>query len=725
MTTTSPLAAPTPTAGPAVVGAVRLGAGPPTLAELSSLSIHPSDSSRTLLGLMALSHKARSGELAESQILEGVVDGGVLRSLLSALHFRDSATVRHARRTASLATSLASFLGWDGRPLKVLEVAALLHDIGKIGVPDTILFKPTELSPDESELMLIHGNIALDVLQACRVDPEVVEFVGHAHGYFRQTGEGHVMRGTIPIGARLLAVADAYDSLRSAHIYREGKSHSEAMTVLSQRAGTHYDGNIVSALSRWHEERGKLQYQPGKIEPLTGAGISNPVEALEASTFCHIFNYLYLLESLYDGFYLIDSDLHSIVWSRGMESLLGFNAHEMLNQPWTGRELGYADADFRPLPDAMLPLRRVLETGRAVATVGKVRHADGNWKDVEIQTVPLLDAERRLYGVAEIIRDLARSGKKPQEFRELRLAATRDALTSVANRGELETQLKLYLREQNRPQGCAPFSVIFVDVDHFKSVNDTLGHATGDKVLIELARLMQHEMYSGELVGRYGGEEFVILCPDSDMSAAFSRAERLRNAVMRLSIPELKGRQLTVSQGVAQYVHGDTTETILQRADVALFQAKHRGRNQTLSMTPEQLLEVEKKPEPVIKLDPFLFNKRFHAVVGSGMVIYKLGGFVTDHGAKLLKISEDQVCMHFGTVSLFRYWGSDERSQPVEMEIKIGKPADDHNSRAASVKVEIDVTVRPLGKILKSEVFQERCKKLFQDLRAYFFAEMT
>ncbi|MDB5386395.1 MAG: diguanylate cyclase, partial [Planctomycetaceae bacterium] len=387
----------------------------------------------------------------------------------------------------------------------------------------------------------------------------------------------------------------------------------------------------------------------------------------------------------------------------------------------------YADAESKPLADSQLPLRRVLETGRAVATVAKVKHADGTWKEVEIQTVPLLDAERHLYGIAEIVRDLARSGKRPQEFRELRLAATRDALTSLANRGELELQLKLYLREQNKPGGAAPFSIIFVDVDHFKSVNDTFGHASGDKVLVELARLMQQEMYSGELVARYGGEEFVILCPDSDLSTTFNRAERLRNAVMRIVIPDLKGRQLTVSQGVSQFVPGDTSETLLNRADLALFEAKRCGRNQTLSMTPEQLLAVEKEPEqqPEQLGDPFLFKRQFQAVVGSGMVIYKLGGFVTDRNARLLKITDNQISMHMGTVPLFRYWGSDERSQPVEMEITIGKPIVDHNSRAASVKVDIDVTVRPLGKITKSEIFQERSKKLFLDLRAYFFAEFS
>lgn len=692
------------------------------LTDATSLSSHPSDSSRVLLGLMALSHKARSGPGNDSELLEGVIDSGVLRSLLSAVHYRDPTTLNHVRRTASVATSLARFLGWEGRQLKVLEVAALLHDMGKIGVPDNILFKPAVLSPDEKELMSLHYNIGLDVLQACRVDQGVLEFVGSTHSFADGTISRFRNINEVPMGARILTIADAYDSLRSEQVYRPGKPHDEVMGVLVQHSGTQFDGNIVSALCRCCEDLGPPEYSPGVN---SAGGSSNPLgalEALEASTLCHIFNHLYLLESLYDGFYLIDSDMRVVVWNRGLETLLGRPANDMLNRVWTDRELSFADLHNQPLTDGEFPLQRVLATGRTVTTFLKAMHADGDWKDIELQTVPLLDNDQRLYGVAGIIRDLARAGRKPQEYRELRRAATRDPLTSLANRGELETQLTVQVNEQSRPE-CSPFSVMFVDVDHFKSINDNYGHTVGDKVLVELARLMQQEMYSGELVARYGGEEFVIMCPDTDLETAVTRAERLRNSISKLHIADMKGRRLTASLGVARYEAGDSVESLLRRADEALYLSKNRGRNQTNSLKVDQSRAGREALEATAEVDPFLFESDFEALISFDMVIYKLGGFVNENEAKLTKVTPAQVIMQIGRVSLIPYWGKVPDSQPVELELNIGKKLGGHNPKAASCNAKLEVKIKPRGWIRQPEIFQQRARQLYKDLRAFFVAE--
>ena len=156
------------------------------------LSPNPHDSSRLLLGLMTLHKRADlTGQSSAPESLAGIISKGVLRSLMSALHFRDAATVRHSRRVAQLATGIAKHLGWESQQITLLEVAALLHDVGKIGVPDNILFKPGRLSPDEAELMDLHHNIGVDVLQACRVNKEVVKFIvqaaHHYHGYIGRT----------------------------------------------------------------------------------------------------------------------------------------------------------------------------------------------------------------------------------------------------------------------------------------------------------------------------------------------------------------------------------------------------------------------------------------------------------------------------------------------------------------------------------------------------------
>ena len=186
------------------------------LPEVSIKNCHPMDSSRVLLGLLMLSEQAHVTEQGglDSETLDGVVSKGVLRSLISALHFRDLSTVRHARRVAMLSVGMAQHLGWEGRQVKVLEVAALLHDIGKLGVPDSILYKPGSLSPDEAELMALHCGIGIDVLQACRVDSAVLEMIAQANSHFADNRSiSRRIGNTANQGSRILAVADAYDSL--------------------------------------------------------------------------------------------------------------------------------------------------------------------------------------------------------------------------------------------------------------------------------------------------------------------------------------------------------------------------------------------------------------------------------------------------------------------------------------------------------------------------------
>src|SRR6266853_539298 len=138
------------------------------------------DSSRLLLELIALSEQARSSSASDAAALEGIVAPVILRKLLAALHFRDSATVQHSRRVSQLAVGIARYLRWEGVNLRQLEIGGLLHDIGKIGVPDNVLFKPGKLNPDEADLMALHHRVSVDVLQAAGVDPQVVQIVGES-----------------------------------------------------------------------------------------------------------------------------------------------------------------------------------------------------------------------------------------------------------------------------------------------------------------------------------------------------------------------------------------------------------------------------------------------------------------------------------------------------------------------------------------------------------------
>lgn len=697
------------------------------LPDISAEQSHPMDLSRVLLGLMSLSHKAI--KFGEEDSLDGVISASVLRSLLSALHFRDVTTVRHARRVALLAVGMAQHLGWEQRDLKVMEVSALLHDIGKIGIPDNILFKPGGLSPDEADMMSLHHRIGIDVLQACRVDKPVLEILkespnndGGSRDRLRRVGN------EINLGARILAIADAYDSLGTDQVYRKARSHEEIMEMLTKNSGTQFDGIVVSALGRWLQSagpgiRGRRSGEFGN--PSSTAGPAHADEALEAGSLCHIFSYLYLLESLYDGFYLVDSDLRFVLWNCGAENLLGHSHRKMLDRVWSRQEFEYFRQEEDVRSEHESPLHEVIATGKPTTSQVRMRHADGNWKDVELQTVPLVDAAHRLQGVAEIFRDLSETKRQPAQLRVLQMAASRDPLTSVANRGELEMQLLDLFTEYAAKNRSEPFSVIFLDVDFFKSVNDRFGHSVGDEVLIEVARMLDEETYSGELVARYGGEEFVVLCPGTTLEHAVTRADRLRVAMARIRVEELDDFLLTASFGVTQVEPEDDSESILRRADKALYQAKEAGRNQTISLTSVQLQSVAQTSGTTEDSDQsFVFQAAFHAYIASDMIIYKLGGFVTDHDASLTEVTPKRIVFRMGKLGMFSYWGNSDKRRPVEVELTFGEaehPTAHRKFNGGRIRLAVKIT--PIGKVKTAALFQERAGRANRELRAYFVGE--
>ena len=692
------------------------------------IATHPTDSSRILLGLMTLARRADESD-GPSESLGGAISREVLRSLLTALHHRDENTILHSRRVALLCVGIGRFLGWNEQQLKMLEVAALLHDIGKIGVPDHILFKPGKLSADEAELMALHHNIAIDVLQACRVHKEVLDIVLQSHLHYNGANDGYRRIGSdVHQGARILAVADAYESLTSSQVYRQGKTHQQALKLLMEAAGAQFDGNVVLSLSRWVDAEGS-PFDRKRIASDRNSEWSRsltPEEVQEANALCHIFSYLYLLESLYDGFYVVDSDRRYVLWNCGAERLLGHAPHTMVNHTWSSRVLKQATYNGKPLADRECPLNVVMESGHPVSNIMKWQHANGSWVDAEVQSVPLIGRDGQLHGVAEIFRDVSRTSRRPLEYRELKLAASRDPLTSVANRGELETQLTLLVNEFAEKSNADPFSVIFLDIDHFKSINDNYGHAAGDQVLIETARLMQHETYSGELVSRYGGEEFVILCPSTDLKHAKKRAERLRQSVSKKEFAQLSGSTITASFGVAQIERGDSVASLLRRADRALYISKETGRNKTTTLTNEEFLngtmpEPEKKT--AVEEDPFVYRTTFLACVAAEMIVYKLGGFLADEEARLVDVKEEEATLHLGSRGLLGSWGSTDDRQPVSIHVTFSTKGTKKNPAAASTRVPVHVTVRPRGWVRDDEVFQSRAKRVIKALRSYFAAE--
>jgi two-component system cell cycle response regulator len=182
---------------------------------------------------------------------------------------------------------------------------------------------------------------------------------------------------------------------------------------------------------------------------------------------------------------------------------------------------------------------------------------------------------------------------------ELRFKATYDTLTGLCNRGIIiETLTREYAR---RSREGGSFGIILADLDHFKSVNDTYGHLAGDEVLREAARRMQSCVRTYDVVGRYGGEEFLILVPASDAAATFTLAERIRTAIESQPV-QFDGRNIsiTVSLGVTACSNNNlsNSEGLLRIADDALYRAKRAGRNRAELASSESVVAPDHIGDP-------------------------------------------------------------------------------------------------------------------------------
>jgi diguanylate cyclase len=190
-----------------------------------------------------------------------------------------------------------------------------------------------------------------------------------------------------------------------------------------------------------------------------------------------------------------------------------------------------------------------------------------------------------------------------QEVQKLSRDAVVDALTGIANRSGLDQAMERALDDARQHRNRLALAV--VDIDHFKRLNDSYGHQTGDEILRLVARALVTSTRSGDVVGRMGGDEFVVVFSDEDQASAEAAAERIRRAVLDCDLSKVFGEgilgSVTVSIGVAAYRDGDNTALLVERADRCLFDAKHRGRNQVAGETPAFRPEMLPETKPAAK----------------------------------------------------------------------------------------------------------------------------
>jgi diguanylate cyclase (GGDEF)-like protein len=207
-----------------------------------------------------------------------------------------------------------------------------------------------------------------------------------------------------------------------------------------------------------------------------------------------------------------------------------------------------------------------------------LHHKDGYRKPVCIRVVPLRNDYGEIHAALELFNDKTPEEALKQRMTELEKLAMFDELTKLPNRRYVEERLEDFMNDFMRHK--LRFGVIFMDIDHFKSFNDTYGHVAGDKVLKIVANTLLGASRVSDVVGRWGGEEFVALIKNVNMKTIETIAERYRLLVESSSF-ELNGESLsvTISIGATLAKQGDTKESIIKRADELMYISKQRGRN--------------------------------------------------------------------------------------------------------------------------------------------------
>jgi len=223
----------------------------------------------------------------------------------------------------------------------------------------------------------------------------------------------------------------------------------------------------------------------------------------------------------------------------------------------------------------------------AYETEYRLRRHDGEYRHVSVRGVPIVAEDGSVREWVGICTDM--TAVQARMVEELRAQAVRDPVTGLFNRQYLDETLARELRRARRRR--APLSLIMLDIDHFKIFNDTWGHAAGDEVLKALGKLLRATMRGSDIACRYGGEEFVLVLPDTDLAIALQSVERICREIKRKRC-SYRGQTLpsiAVSAGIAQYPrHGALSAELLRAADEAMYAAKRAGRDR---------IEVSTRPE--------------------------------------------------------------------------------------------------------------------------------
>jgi diguanylate cyclase (GGDEF)-like protein/PAS domain S-box-containing protein len=289
------------------------------------------------------------------------------------------------------------------------------------------------------------------------------------------------------------------------------------------------------------------------------------------------------LEAVAEGIYFLGVDGTIEFWNKGAERITGYSCDEIVGKSHADNLLRYEAAKGSMESRKANPLAVVIEEGRGPMEITAfLQHKDGHRIPVFVRAIPIKDAGTRIIGALGILSDRSERSSLIAELEALKKEVLIDPLTGLGNRRYADICAASALREFDA-DGRA-FGVIMIDIDHFKVLNDTYGHAMGDRALRMVGWTLANAVRRSDAAARWGGDEFIVVCPRTDRRVLAEVAERVRVLTERSQVTAQDGRRTTanVSIGGAIVRKGDDVDTLVTRADECMYASKKAGRNRVV-----------------------------------------------------------------------------------------------------------------------------------------------
>ena len=545
-----------------------------------------------------------------------------VEALATAIDARDQVGVGHVRRTQIYAVGLGRLLGLSEKEIDALRTGALLHDIGKLAIPDHILNKPGSLTPAELEKTKIHPEVGALILEKVGFDSPVIPTIKYHHESWDGRGypEG-LMKDQIPLTARILSVADAFDTIRGARPYRPAVPREKARQIIQAEAGTKFDPMIVDTLLRnLATLEAEIQAQGLNYSEtgLTGADSKqNYVEQIKLAN-REVFS-LYELAREFSS----SADLQTTMemFAKKIGEFVPFDTCALYLLDHTKRSATATHVEGKNAD--LLRLRQIKvgqgATGYALKSREIVQNVepdlDFQYSQTELTqlyttmaSVPLVADDELIGAVTIYSQDLKSYGEenirlletisriaadaigKSLKHDEATTHAMTDPMTGLPNARSLQRQFEKEVARASR--SGSSFQVLMLDLDGFKAVNDSYGHKAGDEMLREISKVIREQLREYDFLARYGGDEFVALVPDTGPGDVIDLCDRIEKAVCAFKLPVSGGRTTSVgvSLGASGYPkEGETFDQMIVAADKIMYERKVSRKRFALTTNVDQV----------------------------------------------------------------------------------------------------------------------------------------